>query len=254
MTTFTYPNSGASVALDGTVTPLLTTNQYLFLIPPQGSSTSGITDGDKDIRIQLDYDVVSIDPQLPEGYKASSNTVTASLPKEQLVEGKAYSIIFTLGVQAIKVSGNVEDWKNEEETTAPSQNAETADADGIKAAWAALNDIKATNKNGKYFVINVPTTPTADLDLSLDGTFTADKISNFETNDQVELKMLDGKSFDNTITKLPEGWFFVRRTVGTEVRYILIKTTTKVGSTVDAWNSSAWSSNMGGTNESGKNN
>ena len=254
-TTSAYPKTGASVALDGTVTPLLSTNQYLFLIPPQGSSADGIKDGN-DIRVQVDYDVVSIDPQLPDGYTSSSNTETVSLPAGKLVEGKAYGIVFTIGLHPIKVSADVEDWKNEEVTPAPAQDAATADAAGIKAAWKALNAIKATDVNVKYFVINVPTAPAADLDLTTAASSDLEDadIADFKTNDQIELRMLDGNSFDHSV-KLPEGWSFVRRTVGTEIRYIIIKATTKTGATVDAWNSSTWNSNMGGTNtENGKNN
>ena len=261
-----YRKEAASVNLDGTTSSLLATNQYLFLIPPQGSDPNGIAN-ENDIKVQVDYDVLSVDPNLPEGYNSSSTTETVSLPVGKLLEGKAYNIIFTFGLHPIKVAANVVDWENEGDVNAPSEEAKTADAAGIKAAWKNLNTIKASDVNVKYFVINMPSAPTADLDLSLDAvaghdgdgassTFTANDIKDFTTNDQIELKMLDGSSINETVNvKLPEGWSFVRRTVGTDVHYIIIKATTKTGATIDAWNNSTWSSNMGGSNaENGKNN
>ena len=69
-------------------------------------------------------------------------------------------------MDAIKVDADVTDWDADEAANAPAVNAASNSNADILAAWKSLNGIKATDKNAKYFAINVPGAPTADIDLS----------------------------------------------------------------------------------------
>ncbi len=94
----------ALVITNNTQTPLLDTNQYFFLIPVSGGTTeNGAT-------VTIDYEIVTRDASLAAGYSQTFSTKTVSVPGGILQQGKAYSVNFTIYVDAIEVSAEVADW------------------------------------------------------------------------------------------------------------------------------------------------
>ena len=217
---YPYPDNAVSVNLDGSNTSLLKPDEYLFLIPPYGSD--GIK-SDKDVIVEISYDVVTKDDNIHvnNGVVINPTTAQISLPEGKLVEGKAYNIIFTIGLDAIKVDADVTDWDADEAANAPAVNAASNSNADILAAWKSLNDnYKATDKNAKYFAINVPSAPTTDIDLS---SVLESDIANFELGDQVELRF-NGSTFSKTVL-LPAGigWSYQVRSTGSGTHYVLVK-------------------------------
>ncbi len=88
-----------------TATSFLTSNQYLFLIPPYGKS--GIQ-SDSDVCIEIVYDVVTTDASITENNGSASFTTTKelSLPIGSLVEGIAYNIVITIGLDEVKLEAD----------------------------------------------------------------------------------------------------------------------------------------------------
>lgn len=112
---FSGSYNSTSVAIDrtGVATRLLKANEYLFLIPPGGKT--GIT-SPADIRIQVQYDVVTLDASLAKGYTKTTSTITIPLPDGSLAEGKAYNIMLTFGTALltdVKVAADLSEWDNE---------------------------------------------------------------------------------------------------------------------------------------------
>ena len=220
---------GKEVNQKGEVTPLLNTvgtkQHYLFLIPPYG--VDGIK-SEKDVIVELKYVVVTEDPDLEEGFTPTrTKTVAVSLPNGTLQQGKAYNIIFTVGLNPVRVDVNVSDWDKDETTKyAPSEKSNTNSNTDILAAWEELNKKKALTKTANYFVINVdemPQTTPLDLRSKVDG----NRFSAFEVGDQVELMFADekaGNEFDDTKKVLvPNGWYYENRTVNGKKRHIISK-------------------------------
>ena len=229
--TKTVTTHGKEVEQNGDVTPLLTTDgakqHYLFLIPPYG--IEGIK-SEKDVIVELKYVVVTQDEKLDEKFTpipTKEKTVAVSLPNGTLQQGKAYNIIFTVGLNPVRVDVNVSDWDKDETTKyAPSEKSNTNSNTDILTAWEALNTKKALTKTANYFVINVdemPQTTPLDLRTKVDG----NRFSAFEVGDQVELKFADdedGNTFDDTKKVLvPNGWYYENRPVNGKTRHIISK-------------------------------
>ena len=114
-------------------------NQYLFLIPPAVNGIAASTD----IRILLTYDVVTLDTKLDGGKSVIEAKSVVSLPNETLKGGSAYKYVFTIGLEGVKVSADVENWDADVNVV---DAALTEDA--IKDAITAFSTIK-----GKYICL-----------------------------------------------------------------------------------------------------
>ena len=211
---------------------------YVFLIPPHGKD--GIQ-SEKDVIMDLEYDIVTLDEKLGKKMVITPMHYAVSLPNGTLQQGVPYNIIFTVGMNPVKVDVNVSDWDQNETILASSETATTSDANGIVDAWRKLNTTKAQDKTGNYFVIYVNDTPSSDLDLRsapLVGTQAATWFSAFEMGDQVELKFTkeDTDPFTHNVL-VPNGWVYNDRIVNGETRHIITKTSkyaTVVASNYDA--------------------
>lgn len=92
-----------------------TKQEYLFFIPV--ANTTGTATND--VKVVIDYDIVTIDPKLSTGHSKASNTVTVALPAATLKAGAAYDFLFTVGVEKITVSSTVTAWPTETSTPVP---------------------------------------------------------------------------------------------------------------------------------------
>ena len=156
-----YATSSVEVTQDGNLTKLFKTNQYLFLIPPADNtdltSGGGITAA-TDVRVQVDYDIVTVDNKLTAGHSKTSTSATISLPIGTLKRSKAYEYILTIGLEEVKVSATVSDWANADQVYIPSVDVtEVASATNAGSAITSLNTIKGSNQNCNYFVVNFKT-------------------------------------------------------------------------------------------------
>lgn len=121
-TAYTIPRSMELTSLT-TATTMFITNHYLFLLPPNG--TTGLeTAGD--VKVYLEYDVVTEDANLYDGHSVVTNYSIVDLPAAHLAKGSAYKYTFTVGLQKVEVEGNIEtNWGNE---TTGSADVEIEDA------------------------------------------------------------------------------------------------------------------------------
>ena len=90
-----------------TVVNLFVANQYLFLIPANG--TNGIT-SEKNVSMYVLYDIVTADANLSSKYSKTSAVKEIVLPDGLLKQGTAYNILLTFGMNEIKLSASVADW------------------------------------------------------------------------------------------------------------------------------------------------
>lgn len=145
-----YTTEGIELPQEATEITLFKADQFLFLIPPK--DITGI-EAETDVRMQIDYDIVTRDASLADGYSISSTTATVSLPNETLQRGKAYLYTFTVGLEKVQITASVEEWApSDNEVFIPSMTVDKALY--IRAAISGMNDIKHKNKNCNYFVIN----------------------------------------------------------------------------------------------------
>lgn len=161
----------------GTETDLFTSGQYLFLVPPR--DITGIT-SEKDVRVQIDYDIVTNDINVKDGFSKTSTSATVSLPNTTLKRGSAYDFIFTIGLETVKVSASVTEWATVN-TPLPSVDATAPTAAAIGTAVTAMNTTKTANPACNYFIINIAAAYTSGT-LTLSGTTTA-----FKPGDKIEL-------------------------------------------------------------------
>lgn len=98
----------SSVDVTGTsVTPLFKTADYFFFIPV-ANSTGTVAN---DVKVEIDYDIVTVDNQLNTGHTVASNTAQVSLPAGTLKKGTAYNFNFTISMTKISVTATkVNDW------------------------------------------------------------------------------------------------------------------------------------------------
>ncbi|MEL5892196.1 fimbrillin family protein [Bacteroides sp. GD17] len=213
---------------DGTATELFqrkdvdskTTDEYLFLIPPTDNtnltSSGGIT-SEKDVLVEIDYDVITFDDALSNGssekYSKTSTKATVSLPNGTLKRGKAYNFIFTIGLNEVKVDADVDTWGTEDEIVyAPSAAvASTFNAEGVAAAITALNSAKEKNPNCNYFVVTAPANTSISSATTIDLSSGSLSISTdkFEVGDRIEINLSNVSGIDGSKTfavTAPSGW------------------------------------------------
>lgn len=107
-------NSGVVILNNNTAVSLFNEHQYLFLIPVDGSTGIG---AEKSMFVELEYDIVTEDAKLVNGYTVSNNVKTVALPAGYLQQGKAYKFIFDIQLTEVKVAGYVVDWDTSMETS-----------------------------------------------------------------------------------------------------------------------------------------
>lgn len=186
----------SSVAVTATAASMFKANQYLFLIPPAVNGIAASTD----IRILLTYDVVTLDTKLDGGKSVIEAKSVVSLPNETLKGGSAYKYVFTIGLEGVKVSADVENWDADVNVV---DAALTEDA--IKDAITAFSTIKGSTSACTKFSVHVTGTVGSATTLNLSGMTT----TNFATNDCITLDFSDvtGISGSNTIAvTAPTGW------------------------------------------------
>lgn len=186
----------SSVAVTATAASMFKANQYLFLIPPAVNGIAASTD----IRILLTYDVVTLDTKLDGGKSVIEAKSVVSLPNETLKGGSAYKYVFTIGLEGVKVSVDVENWDADVNVV---DAALTEDA--IKDAITAFSTIKGSTSACTKFSVHVTGTVGSATTLDLSGMTT----TNFVAKDCITLDFSDvtGFSTSNKITvTAPTGW------------------------------------------------
>ena len=102
-----YNESG--IILEGkTPVSLFTKDQYLFLIPVNG--TTGMAENDK-ATATITYDIVTEDAALAGGCSITHAVKTVAIPTGTLAQGKAYTLTFTINVDEVKLSADVASWE-----------------------------------------------------------------------------------------------------------------------------------------------
>ncbi len=188
-----YSTSAIELPQAANEVALFNSNQYVFLIRPY--DITGIQAA-TDIRMQLDYDIVTVDASLSGGFSKTSTTATVSLPVGTLKRGSAYLYTFTVGLEKVQVSATVENWANEQSVYVPSTTATTAAT--VVTGITAMNTAKGQNKNCNYFVITCSGTSYGAMNLS------SATVSNFVSGDKIELNFLAAPAV--TGVTLPSGW------------------------------------------------
>lgn len=197
----------------GIETALLNANQYLFLIPPYDAATpTGITAA-TDVRMQIDYDILTVDASLADGHSVTSATATVSLPNGTLKRANAYNFTFTVGLERVQVSASVEDWATETSVYVPS--ADATNAATIATAIGTLNTAKGNDKNCNYFVINCTGGSYGSINLA------SATVTNFKSGDRIELNFTAAPGVSG-IT-LPTGWKADKTTLSVVGKIILKK-------------------------------
>lgn len=208
-----YTTQGIELPQAGTEIALLNTNQYLFLIPPHDATTpTGIT-APTDVRMQIDYDILTVDASLAEGHSVTSATATVSLPNGTLKRASAYNFTFTVGLEKVQVSASVEDWATETGVYVPS--ADATNVATIITAIGTLNTAKGNDKNCNYFVINCTGGSYGSINLA------SATVTNFKSGDRIELNFTSAPGISG-IT-LPTGWKADKTTLSVVGKIILKK-------------------------------
>lgn len=191
-----YTKQGIELPQAAGEVSLFNSNQYLFLIPP--ADITGIS-APTDVRLQLDYDIVTVDPKIPTtGYSITSTSATVSLPNGTLKRASAYIYTFTVGLEKVQVSASVEDWTTDVNTPIPNVDVTTAGAPAISTAIGTLNTTKANNQNCNYFIVNVKAATTGALSL------TSATTTNFVSGDKIELNFTVAPNISSVTA--PTGW------------------------------------------------
>lgn len=100
-------STNKGIALEGTsAVNLFNENQYLFLIPAE--KATGLTANSTSATIE--YDIITEDSNLEDGYSKTSATKTVYLPAGIMQQGKAYNLTFTIAVDQVKLDAKVADW------------------------------------------------------------------------------------------------------------------------------------------------
>lgn len=202
-----YTTKAILVEQNASNTTLFQPNQYLFLIPPTDNvdlTTAGGITANTDVRVMVDYDIVTTDANLDGGFSKTSTKATVSLNNGTLKRGKAYEYLLTIGLTEVKVSAEVTEWENNgTEETIPSVNASEATLEAIKTAIAAMNTAKGGNPNCNYFVVNIDAAYDSDASTALDLS-SGTTLENFVSGDKIELNFKVA-SKTGSVTA-PTGW------------------------------------------------
>lgn len=205
-----------------TATSILAEDQYLFLIPPYG--TTGIKD-ENDICVELTYEIISYDANSSNANKLfrESYTKELSLPVGSLQEGKAYNAVITIGLDDVVLSANAIDWTEENINTVPTDitvNSATDVLTTIESAFAnkikeftlnytgdegALNiDLSAVTKNlAMNLIINMPKQKDA-LSITIPNGYTGN-VSIYAPNATVTANAPSGTEYTNlTVHTAPQ--------------------------------------------------
>lgn len=100
-----YTKSSAMDITSATAKSLFKDKEYLFLIPVDGGLSTT-----KKASVTFEYDIVTKDANLKDGYSCTEATKTVYLPAGLLQQGKAYNVTFTFNVDKIEVDASVADW------------------------------------------------------------------------------------------------------------------------------------------------
>ena len=97
-------------------------DQYLFLIPhgDAGLASAG------DVKMEVAYDIVTVDAALAAGYSVTPATKIINLPAGLLKQGTAYQLNLTFGLNEIKLEAEVSVWdtaSNDQNVDWPKQDA-----------------------------------------------------------------------------------------------------------------------------------
>lgn len=115
----TTPSAGGynTSSVDITITTAVSIfkdNEYFFFIPVANATGTAADD----IKVKIEYDVVTVDAALNSGHTVTSNTNIVSLPTGTLKKGTAYNFIFTVDMNQIKVTATtVSGWGNDTSST-----------------------------------------------------------------------------------------------------------------------------------------
>lgn len=115
----TTPSAGGynTSSVDITITTAVSIfkdNEYFFFIPVANATGTAADD----IKVEIEYDVVTVDSAVNGGHTVTSNTNIVSLPTGTLKKGTAYNFIFTVDMNQIKVTATtVSGWGNENSST-----------------------------------------------------------------------------------------------------------------------------------------
>lgn len=96
----------ASVDVTGTTAvSLFKDNEFFFFIPVANATGTA----ENNIKVEIVYDIVTVDAALNTGHSKAENTVVVALPKETLKKGSAYNYNFTVGMSKIEVTATAVD-------------------------------------------------------------------------------------------------------------------------------------------------
>lgn len=104
-----YVTPGILLADTTPVTLFKTSGQtanYLFLIPTDEDGLAA----DGNVKIEVAYDIVTVDSALNAGYSCTPATKVINFPEGTLKQGVAYNFHLTFGLNEIKLSASVVDW------------------------------------------------------------------------------------------------------------------------------------------------
>lgn len=173
-----YTTKGIRVISTTAGDPLLSTGEFLFLIPP--TDNSGLIGADE-AKVEIDYDIVTKDSKLSDKFSKSSTKAQVLLPIGTLKRNSAYNFLFTIGLDQVQLSATVTPWDVEADVAIPSVDASSAAAATVAAAITKLNTMRL-NSNCNYFVVNIAGVPPTSVPL------TPTDLSNFKGGDRIELK------------------------------------------------------------------
>lgn len=116
-----YTTSGILLP-NTTAVELFKKDQYLFLIPhgAKGLESAGA------VKMEVAYDIVTVDGALDAGYSVTPATKIINLPAGLLVQGTAYQLNLTFGLNEIKLNATVSEWdtaENDQNVDWPKQDA-----------------------------------------------------------------------------------------------------------------------------------
>lgn len=106
-----------AVDVTGTVsTSLFSTGAYFFFIPVANATGTAADD----VKVEITYDIVTVDPSLNAGHSKASNTVTVPLPTGTLQKGAAYNFNFEVSLSQINVTAtSVTGWGTATDSPVP---------------------------------------------------------------------------------------------------------------------------------------
>lgn len=107
--------NSSSVDITSTTAVSLTESTDYFFFIPVANATGTAAD---DIKVEIEYDVVTVDSAVNGGHTVTSNSNIVSLPSGTLKKGTAYNFIFEVDMNQIKVTATtVNGWGNENSST-----------------------------------------------------------------------------------------------------------------------------------------